>query len=60
MALLRKKDIDNMSEYLARKEERIQRRKGKGLTSSLVKVKTDSEEQRAKRPKLDACSANGK
>lgn len=59
---LRKKEVDNLTEYLARKEERIEKKNYKSkhqdnghtkMDSSTVEPTTESE---AKRPKLELTS----
>ncbi|XP_068724975.1 tRNA (guanine-N(7)-)-methyltransferase non-catalytic subunit WDR4-like [Montipora capricornis] len=49
---LRKKEVDNISEYLARKEDRIEKKRGKNQQSISGYSKDDTESE-AKRPRLE-------
>lgn len=59
---LRKKEVDNLTEYLARKEERMEKKNNKNKLQDNGHAKMDDStiepttEREAKRPKLEAAS----
>lgn len=54
MQTLRKKEVDNISEYLARKEDRIEKKRGKNKQfHGDLSTTLDGSEREAKRPRLE-------